>query len=350
MRREGHRFGPVPIDDAVGKVLGHNVADASGRRALRKGRPISPDDVAVLREMGRRQVYVALPGPDDVEENRAAERIARAAAGAGVRLTAPAAARVNALSDVLGVLRVDAARLTRVNACDGVSLATLPPHSAVHPGQLVATVKVIPYFLPAEILLRAEALASEAGPLVRVDPVVPTRVSLILSGSPPTRERVTADFEAPLRDRVEALGSTLEAVDFVALDDETGEAALAHTLRRRLADGAGLVVLSGETAVVDRYDIAPRAIERAGGEVVCFGAPVDPGNLLLVAYVGGVPILGAPGCARSRKTNVIDWVLPRLLAGERLTRDDVVALGAGGLLEDVPERPMPRVPAGENQD
>jgi molybdenum cofactor cytidylyltransferase len=93
---------------------------------------------------------------------------------------------------------------------------------------------------------------------------------------------------------------------------------------------------------MDRHDIAPRAVELAGGEVVCFGAPVDPGNLLMLGYVGEVAVLGAPGCARSPKRNIVDLVLPRLLAGERLGRGDIVALGHGGLLEDVPERPMPR--------
>src|SRR5262249_53058818 len=159
-------------------------------------------------------------------------------------------------------------------------------------------------------------------------------VGLILSGSPSARDRITRDFEAPLRARVEALGSRLTALDFVALEDEHDEAALAEAVKRQARSGAGLIVLAGETAIVDRHDIAPRAIERAGGEVACFGAPVDPGNLLLVGYLGEVPLLGAPGCVRSPKINVLDWVLPRLLAGERLSRADVVAMGHGGLLED----------------
>jgi molybdenum cofactor cytidylyltransferase len=91
-----------------------------------------------------------------------------------------------------------------------------------------------------------------------------------------------------------------------------------------------------------RHDLAPRAIELAGGTIEVLGAPVDPGNLLMLAYLGDVPILGAPGCARSRKANVIDRVLPRLMAGEHLTRADIAALGHGGLLDDVPERSMPR--------
>jgi molybdenum cofactor cytidylyltransferase len=167
-------------------------------------------------------------------------------------------------------------------------------------------------------------------------------VGLILSGSPPARARVMQDFDLALKGRVAALGSTVRFEDYVPLEDETGEAALAEALVRQAQAGAQMIVLAGETAIMDRYDITPRAIERAGGEVTCFGAPVDPGNLILVGYLGQVPVLGAPGCARSRKVNVVDWVLPRLLAGDRLTRRDVMSLGHGGLLEDIPERPMPR--------
>jgi molybdenum cofactor cytidylyltransferase len=175
-----------------------------------------------------------------------------------------------------------------------------------------------------------------------VDALVPRTVGLIVSGSASARERVMQGLETPLRTRVESLGSTLGPIDFVPLEDEADEAALAAALRRQVDSGAGLVILAGETAIVDRHDIAPRAIARAGGEVAGFGAPVDPGNLLLVGYLGPTAILGAPGCARSSKPNVVDLVLPRLLAGERLSRDDIAALGHGGLLEDVPERPMPR--------
>jgi molybdenum cofactor cytidylyltransferase len=204
----------------------------------------------------------------------------------------------------------------------------------------VATVKVIPYALPADTVASAEACAREGR--LRVDPFPPRRVSLLLSGSTPARERVLRDFIPPLQRRVEGLGSSLCAVEFVALEDEAGEAALADALRRAVSGGAGLVLLAGETAIVDRHDIAPRALERAGGEVVAFGAPVDPGNLLLLGRLGTVPVVGAPGCARSPRENVVDAVLPRLLAGDALTRADLVALGHGGLLEDVPERGAPR--------
>ena len=149
-------------------------------------------------------------------------------------------------------------------------------------------------------------------------------------------------FRNALAPRLNALGAAIGDVDFTSLDDEAGEERLAETIAQQLDDGADLLILAGETAIMDRHDVAPRAVERAGGEVECFGAPVDPGNLLLLAYRGGKPIVGAPGCARSPKANIVDLVLPRLLAGDRLTRDDVAEFGYGGLLEDVPERPLPR--------
>ena len=130
--------------------------------------------------------------------------------------------------------------------------------------------------------------------------------------------------------------------DFVALDDEEDEAALADMLGQQLASGIRLILLAGETAIMDAHDILPRAVERAGGHVESVGAPVDPGNLLMLAYLNDVPVVGAPGCARSKKINIVDWILPRLLAGDRLTRRDIIELGHGGLLQDVPERGMPR--------
>jgi molybdenum cofactor cytidylyltransferase len=170
---------------------------------------------------------------------------------------------------------------------------------------------------------------------------------LVLSGAASARERIVADFDAPIAARIAKLGGALTQRAFIPLEDEAGEAALALALTELRAAGCDLIILAGETAIMDREDIAPRAITRAGGEVTVLGAPVDPGNLLMVGYLGTVPVLGAPGCARSNKANVIDWVLPRLCAGDRLTQRDMVVLGVGGLLEEIAERPMPRELRGE---
>ncbi|MCA9970076.1 MAG: molybdopterin-binding protein [Anaerolineales bacterium] len=335
------KFGPIPTAAAEGKLLGHNIAAADGRRALRKGRVLSAADVALLHQLGRDVVYVAELEPGDVLEDAAAGRVAAAVAGPHLRHTGPTTGRVNLYATALGLLRVDAARLLALNEQPGITLATLRHNTAVSPAKMVATVKIIPYAVPETAVRAVEALQA-AGPLVHVDPLPNRRVDLLLSGSPAARERIVGSFDPPLRQRIEQLGSTLASVDFIPLEDEHGERALAEAICQRVAAGSGLLLLAGETAIMDAEDIAPRAVRRAGGSLTVVGAPVDPGNLLMLAAVGDVPLLGAPGCARSPKANIVDALLPRLLAGDRLTRADVLALGHGGLLEDVPERPFPR--------
>ncbi len=336
------RFGPVPLDQAEGKILGHNISGQDGRRAFKKGKPLSAVDVTALSQIGRKVVYVAEVESDDVGENDAALRVAKVVWGEGLRLSGPVCGRVNSLTTTRGVLRVDAERLALINECDGLTLATLTSHTVVQPQRLVATVKVIPFAVPNSAVLRAETIAAADGPLIHLDELKACTVALILSGSPSARERITRHFEPSLSIRLAALGAEIRAIRFVPLEGEEGEVTLAETLAQQISAGVDLIVLAGETAIMDRHDIAPRAIERAGGEVTCFGAPVDPGNLLMLAYLSDVPVLGAPGCVRSRKINVVDWVLPRLLVGDRLTSADLVALGHGGLLEDIVERPMPR--------
>jgi molybdenum cofactor cytidylyltransferase len=335
-------FGALPVEQAEGKVLAHNVAGMDGRRLFRKGRTLTAEDVAALKAAGRANVYVAQLGPADIDEDSAARQLAKAVAGAGLRLSGPASGRVNLLATGPGVLRVAVDRLAGINACEGLTLATLPNHSPVRARQITATVKVIPFAVP-DAELAGALQAAGAGDTLRVDPLPAGLVTLILSGSPAIREKLLDDC-TPLIERINALGSAVTQVEFIPLDSEQDETRLTQVLGQ--ISGQHLIVLAGETAIMDRHDIVPRALERAGGVVEAVGAPVDPGNLLMLGYLGPIPVLGAPGCARSRKLNIIDWVLPRLLAGDRLTRRDIILLGHGGLLEDAPERPLPRSKIG----
>ena len=336
------RFQPVPIEEAQGAILGHNIANHEGRRVLRKGRVLSAVDLETLRSLGRERVYVAVLEPGDVGEDIAAERVAQAADDTTLRRSTARTGRVNLYAEGLGLMCVDVEMLARLNGISGITLATLPRHAVVRAGTMVATLKIIPYALPESQVVEAEKLLSGGVSLLAVEPLPPRRVGLVLSGTVGTRERVVAGFERALGERLERWGSQLGAVDFVAVDDDRGVAELAAAFERQLAAGLDLLVVAGETAIQDRYDITPRAVEHVGGEVAAFGVPVDPGNLLLLAYRGEVPIVGAPGCARSPKRNIVDLVLPRLLAGHRLGWEDLLGWGHGGLLEDVPERPLPR--------
>jgi len=335
------KFEPVPLSEAEGKILGHNIAGENGKRLLRKGRQLTAADLENLRALGRQSVYVAQLEDTDVDENTAARRVAQAICGAGLTMPGAASGRANLLSSEMGILRVDAERLIQINENNGFTLATLMNHTPVRARQIVGTVKIIPYAVPEPTVSEVEAIANSDSPIVRVDALRARDVGLILSGSLSVHQKLSHDF-VPLKERIENLGSAVTRTDFVALDDEVDEEALATMLTRQIAAGIKMILLAGETAIMDEQDIIPRAIERAGGHVESVGAPVDPGNLLMLAYIGDVPVVGAPGCARSKKVNIVDWILPRLLVGDRLTRRDIVGLGHGGLLENVAERGMPR--------
>ena len=343
------KFGPVPISEAEGKILGHNIASANGERLLRKGKPLTQIDLAKLHALGRTSVYVAEMEADDVDENTAARRVAQAICGPGLHITGVASGRANLLSNEMGILRIDVDRLALINECNGITLATLLTHSPLQVRQIVATVKIIPYAVPESVVSRVETIGAGSSQIVRVDALAPQSVGMILSGTTSLQQKLTSDF-APLRGRIEGLGSAVTRTDFVALEDEEDESALSEMLRQQVSSGVRLILIAGETAIMDTHDIVPRAVEHAGGFVESVGAPVDPGNLLMLAYLNGVPVVGAPGCARSRKTNIVDWILPRLLVGDTLTRRDIVELGHGGLLQDVRERGMPRDVSEDNSD
>lgn len=335
------KFEAIAVDEAIGQILGHNITNAEGRRALRKGKLLTAEDIALLKRLGRQKVYTANPDPEDIDENMAAARIAQAVAGENIRLSQASTGRVNLFAQSLGILRVDPVRLLDINQLEGVTLAALWNHSAVSQGKMMATLKIIPYALPRSIVKEAEHRTS-AKPVLKVTPIPPRKVSLLLSGTQAAEERVRRGFQPAVALRLEPFKAVLHEVAFIPLEDEGGEIALAAALERQRSAGCELVILAGETAIMDRYDIAPRALERAGGAVACLGAPVDPGNLLMLGYLENLPVIGAPGCVRSPKTNIIDLILPRLLAGDHLDQSAILALGHGGLLEDVPERPLPR--------
>jgi molybdenum cofactor cytidylyltransferase len=322
------RLRVVPVEEAVGRILVHNVADATGRKAFSKGHVVHPDDLEKLVQLGLQEAYVAELEPGDVHEDEAAARLAAACAGDGITASRPTTGRVNFFAAQSGLVRVDTAGLGQINAIDGLTVATLPANSLVQPKRMVATIKVIPFAVPKAALRHAEAIGQAASGLVRVAVLRQIDVGLILTGSDNARNRVFATYEPPIRSRVEELGSHVLAVEYVPEDEQ----AIALSIEHLLAQGAQMVILAGETSIMDADDITPRGIRRAGGTIEHYGAPVEPGNLLLLAYRDQAPVIGAPGCVKSREANVVDLVLPRLLAGERLGKADVVALGVGGLL------------------
>ncbi|NJK80230.1 MAG: molybdopterin-binding protein [Chloroflexaceae bacterium] len=332
------KFGPVPIEEALGKVLAHKLFDADGRKLLNKGHRLIADDLDLLRRLDMHMVIVADLAPTDLDENAAARRVGHALVGEGLQVRAPGVGRANLHATVAGPLRINVPVLNRLNNIDeGITIATLQEHTLVQAGQQIALVKIIPFGMVAARVEDVEAVAREYAPVLSVRALQPHRVGLIVSGPAHARDHMLEDFTPPVRTRMERLGSQLDQVRYVA---HTAEA-LADGIRQQIG-ACDLIILAGISATIDREDVIPLALRAAGGGVAHFGVPVDPGSLLMLGYIDHKPVLGAPGCVRSLKTNVVDLILPRLLAGERLTRADLVAMGHGGLLKDISERPMPR--------
>jgi molybdenum cofactor cytidylyltransferase len=328
-------FGPLPLSDAEGAILAHSLR--LGALAFRKGRRLSAVDVAALREAGVGEVIAAKLSDADIGEDAAATRIAAAVAGDAVQVAAAFTGRVNLFAEARGLLRLDPARIDAINAFDeSVTIATLPDYAPVEPGQMLATVKIIPFAAPAAAVEQAERLAADGAPPLAVLPYRPLSVALIQTRLPGVKDSVLDKTVVVTRERVEALGGTLVDEARCAHDEGT----LADLIAAM--PPADLLLIAGASAITDRRDVLPAAIERAGGVVEHFGMPVDPGNLLLLARRGDKPVLGLPGCARSPKLNGFDWVLQRIAAGVPPGRAEVMRMGVGGLLAEIPTRPLPR--------
>lgn len=317
---------------AIGHILRHNIADANGRKALPKGRKLTTSDVVLLRDLGIDQIPVAIFEHGDVHEDEAARRVAEAVSGRHIAASTPAASRVNLFAQADGIVTVDVEGLLRLNSIEGVTLATRPSHSLVRARQRIATIKIIPFAVPNTALQAVDAIYREHGTLIEVEPLRSLSVGVILVGSAAARERIERGVYPAIATRVEELGSQVQQSLYVVAEEHT----VATAIQQQAGDGAALLIIAGETSIMDRDDVTPRAIRHAGGRIEHYGAPVEPGNLLLLGYISHrdttVPILGAPGCVRSRDVNIVDLLLPRLLAGETIRKADIITLGHGGLL------------------
>lgn len=329
------RFGPVPVGEAVGAILAHSLKLPGA--AFKKGRVLSAEDVAALAAAGRTEIIAARLDPDDIGEDEAAQRIAAALNGDGLIAGAAFTGRCNLYAAARGIAVVDGAAIDRINLIDeAITVATLPPFALVEPRQMVATIKIIPFAAPRRAV---DAVIAAIGDVrLRVATLSHHRVGLVQTRLPGMKESVLHGTEETTRARLAALGSELAAAAVVSHE----EAAVAAAIAEQRAAGCDPVLVLGASAVVDRRDVIPAAIERAGGSVLHFGMPVDPGNLLLLGRLDSTDVVGLPGCARSPKLNGVDWVLQRLLADLPVTRQDVMRMGSGGLLSEVPHRPLPR--------
>lgn len=324
-------FGEFPLAECEGLLLAHSLR--LSQRIMKKGRRLTGADIQALAAAGLARVSGARLDSDDVDENAAAGAVAAALGGPGIAARVPQAGRCNLYAKERGLLTLDAGIIERINRIDeSVTVATLPPLSAVRRGAVIATVKIIPLAVSRALVAACLAQAGQ-GAALHLLPFRPQRVGLIVTEQPGDPQGNYANAVNSSRRRIEDLGGHLGLVQRCKHRTEAVTAAL----REALAAGCSPILLAGATVPKDRADTVPAGIVAAGGAILHFGMPVEPGNMLLLARIGTAPVIILPGCARSRRANGLDWVLQRMLAGLPMGAEEIMGMGVGGLIRSPPE-------------
>ncbi len=326
-------FKDMPVADSLGALLAHGLT--AGRKRFRKGHVLNQSDLKALNDAGIETVAAILFEDGDIDENAAAEKLATTLVADHITNSKPFTGRCNLIAGCDGVLTYAEDQLHELNLLDeAITLAMLPAFSRVSVGQMLGTVKIIPFAVPTDLLREAMA---KAGSLIELHPFRPLKVELVETVLSGPNEKVSAKLRFVTEARIQSIGGKLAQHHHCYHSVEELQAALPN-----LAGQSDLVLVSGASATTDRRDVVPSAIAASGGEVVHFGMPVDPGNLLVLGKHGDTPIIGLPGCAKSPKLNGFDWVLERIACGLTVTSEDIMKMGAGGLLKEIGSRPQPR--------
>ena len=319
----------IPVEEAVGMPLAHDITEIiPGKHkgpAFRRGHVIRPEDVSRLLDVGKAHVYIMELEEGELHEEDAARRLALAAAGAHIRLTDPVEGRVNLVAEAAGLLKIDEERLYRFNEVGDLILATVPSDRYVKRGEVIAGTRTVPVVVKESLIQKAEAVCG-GRPIVTIVPIPPRRVHLIVTGSEVYSGRIKDGFEPVVRRKLSEMGTELESAKLAPDDPDK----IAGHIRESHRAGVDLILVSGGMSV-DPDDLTPEGIRRSGALVECHGFPVLPGSMFLMAYLDRTPVLGFSGCVLHDPVTAFDLLLPRLLAGEKVSRSDIIAMGEGGL-------------------
>ena len=330
-------FAEFDIAEAEGLILAHSLI--IGDKKLRKGHVLTEVDTAALTRSGLKTVTAVKLESSDVHEDEAAENIASRLVdyGIGVARGKAFTGRCNLTSTHAGVAVISKTTIDAINHIDeSITIATVSELSPVTAGQLLATIKIIPFSVPQVLLEKVLTVISNDA--IRVHPFANQRAILIQTRLTQTSDKLISKMEATTRSRLSSVGISLEhSMDCAHTLDE-----LATVLENQHYLNSDLILISAASAIVDREDVVPAALCAAGGSIEHFGMPVDPGNLLLLGRLQNKPVIGLPGCARSPKYNGLDIVLSRIAVDLPVTGQHIMDMGVGGLLSEIPSRPQPR--------
>ncbi|EEG77315.1 molybdopterin-binding protein [Dethiobacter alkaliphilus] len=336
----------IKTSEAVGMVLCHDVTKIVPGEfkgpAFKKGHVVKEEDVPELLKIGKENLYVWECDKNSLHENDAAIRICEAAAGKNLFLTQPKEGRVNLKSAQRGLLKINVEVLSEINAIEEVTLATRHTNIAVEKEETVAGCRVIPLIIKQEKVEQVEEICAQSGPVIEIKPYRQLKTGIITTGNEVYSGRITDCFGPMVRDKLENIGCPVIRHDL--LSDNSAQ--IATKIKEQISQGAEMVVVTGGMSV-DPDDATPGGVKQTGAQIITYGTPLFPGAMFLLAYLDNVPILGLPGCVMYHQATVFDIILPRIVAGETVTRTDITRLGHGGLCLDCPTCRFPHCSFGK---
>jgi hypothetical protein len=320
----------IPVQEAEGMVLCHDITEiipgSFKGRAFKKGHVVCREDIPKLLQIGKEHLYVWEIDETHLHESDAAMKIAQAVAGSGIILTEPVNGKVELKADINGVLKINISALDEINDITEVVLASIHSNQMVEVGKVIAGCRVVPLVIDVDKIRKVEEIGQLSFPVFAIKPLRSLKVGIVTTGSEVYHGRIQDGFGPVLRTKIEAFHSQVLRQIFV--DDSI--TMIAEKIQLLIQEGAQLIIATGGMSV-DPDDVTPAGIKFAGGTVVSYGAPVLPGSMFMMAYIGDIPVIGLPGCAMYNKTTIFDLILPRIMAGERISRKDITRLAHGGL-------------------
>ena len=320
----------IRTEEAVGHVLCHDMTQiipgVTKDARFRKGHIVQPEDVPVLLSMGKETLFVWEKKPGILHEDEAADRLRALCQGEHMHATAPKEGKIELIADMDGLLLVDADRLEQVNDLEQIMIATRHGNTPVKAGDKLAGTRVIPLVIEEEKLNRAAEVCGDK-PLLEIRPYQLKTAGLITTGNEVAKGRIDDAFTPVILKKLAQYG--IEVTHHCTPGDDME--AIKNAALEYHAAGCDLILCTGGMSV-DPDDRTPGAVKATGCEIVTYGAPVLPGAMFLLGYFDdGTPIMGLPGCVMYARTTIFDLMLPRIAAGVRVTKKDLVRLGHGGL-------------------
>lgn len=320
----------VQVEQAIGLELCHDITemrDGFKGAAFKRGHTITEGDIPKLLSLGKKQIFVWEEEAGEIHEEEAANRLSQMNIVDGAHYTNPSEGKVLLMADKKGMFRIDTELLKEINSIGDITIASLPDHYPVEEGMRLASMRIVPLVTKEEQIVHAERLCAERK-LMDLRPYQHMKVGVVITGSELFDGRIEDKFEPVVRGKMQKYPSEILGV---TICDDNLEM-IVEAAKDFINKGAELLIFSGGMSV-DPDDVTPEAIRTLGADIVSYGVPAQPGNMTLVAYLDDTAILGVPGAAISLPTTIFDVLLPQIFTRDKLTKEDLIRLGDGGICQ-----------------